>query len=210
MQCQGIQKATFYRTVLQEMWLHGPLCWANTKSRRVTLAHHVPEQQHCLGLVCSTAAPTVSQVWCDASLRGVACGGQLLLQGCVKLPFLTIYPFLCGRHTEQKQALAFSDTWGHVWATNEVGSYHTASLCDHKQRGIAGVKGEWQRVASHCPGSHPVMRGERNAASTTDTLKHVSQSPNSSHTLCSARALERVALWPPQVITRWCLQRHCR
>lgn len=85
-------------------------------------------------------------------------------------------------------------------------SYQWRQICvSTNNRGT----GEWQQVASHCPGSRTVMRGERNAVSTADALKHMGQSPNSSHTLCSARALERAALWL-QVITRWCLQRHCR
>lgn len=65
--CQGIQKATLYKMVLEEMWLHWPLC-------------------HCHTPCLSTALPWAglqhgwtSQVWHDASLRGVACGGHLLL-----------------------------------------------------------------------------------------------------------------------------------
>lgn len=193
--------------MLQETWLHRPLCWGSTKSHIATAC----------AWAAAAALPgaglqhgcTISQLWLHACLRGVARGGQLLLQGCIKLPLLSIHPLPYGRQTEQKRALAFSSTGGHVWATSEVGSYYTASLCDHKQQGVAGGKGERQRVASPCPGSQPVVRGEGNAVRSTEALEHMSQSPSSSHSLCSARVMERVALWP-QVSTRWCLQRHCR
>lgn len=154
------------------MWLHRPLCWASMKGHIAT--------------PCASAAAlpgaglqhgcTISQVWHDACLRGVACGGQPLLQECIKLPLFTIYPLPHGRQTAKVRA--------RTWATNEVGSYFSKSLHD-KQQGIAGVKGGWQWLASHCPGSYTVMKGERNALRATDALKHKPEPKLLTHSVLS-------------------------
>lgn len=98
-QCQGFRKHHFIEWCCRRSGSTG-LC--AEPAGRVTLPHHVPQQQHCLGLVCSMAAPSARS---DACLRGLACGGQLSLRGCTKLPLLTIYPLPRGRQTEQKRSL---------------------------------------------------------------------------------------------------------